>query len=83
MFLHVLNDQNEVIGGDDREDLNFATLSRGTSVWQISQLTLPGDLPPGRYQVEVGWYDPETGQRLKRADGSERSLLAPLDVIAP
>ena len=83
MFLHVLNDQGEVIIGDDREDLNFATVSGGTSVWQISQLTLPGDLPPGRYQVEVGWYDPETGQRLQRADGSDRSLLAPLEVIAP
>ncbi len=66
MFLHVLNDKGEVIVGDDREDLNFATLSAGTSFWQISQLTLPGDLPPGQYQVEVGWYNPETGERLKR-----------------
>ena len=29
MFLHVLNDKGEVIVGDDREDLNFATLSGG------------------------------------------------------
>ncbi len=83
MFLHILNDKGEVIIGDDREDLNFATLSGGTSVWQISQLTLPGDLPPGRYQVEVGWYDPETGERLKRADGSDRYLLSSLEVTAP
>jgi 4-amino-4-deoxy-L-arabinose transferase-like glycosyltransferase len=83
MFLHVLNDRGEVIVGDDREDLNFATLSAGTSFYQISQLTLPGDLPPGRYQVEVGWYSPETGARLKRDDGSDRLLLAPLDVITP
>ena len=83
MFLHVLNDKGEVIVGDDREDLNFATLSAGTSFWQISQLTLPGDLPPGQYQIEVGWYSPETGERLKRTDGSDRLLLAPLEVIAP
>ena len=83
MFLHVLNDQGEVIVGDDREDLNFATLSAGTSFWQISQLVLPGELPPGQYPVEVGWYNPETGVRLKRADGSDRLLLAPLEVIAP
>ncbi len=83
MFLHVLNDKGEVIVGDDREDLNFATLSAGTSFWQISQLALPGDLPPGQYQVEVGWYNPETGERLKRADGSDRLLLTPLEVTAP
>jgi hypothetical protein len=83
MFLHVLDDKGEVIVGDDREDLNFATLSAGSSFWQISQLTLPGDLPPGRYQVEVGWYDPDTGERLHRADGSDRYLLSSLEVTAP
>ena len=83
MFLHVLNGQGEVIVGDDREDLNFATLSQGVSFWQISQLTVPNDLPPGQYQVEVGWYNPETGERLTRSDGSDRLLLAPLEVIAP
>jgi 4-amino-4-deoxy-L-arabinose transferase-like glycosyltransferase len=83
MFLHILNDKGEVIVGDDREDLNFATLSAGTSFWQISQLALPGDLAPGQYQVEVGWYNPETGERVKRADGSDRLLLTPLEVTAP
>jgi hypothetical protein len=83
MFLHVLDDQGEVIIGDDREDLNFATLSNGTSFWQINQRALPDDFPPGQYQVEIGWYNPDTGERLKRADGSDRYLLAPLEVIAP
>jgi 4-amino-4-deoxy-L-arabinose transferase-like glycosyltransferase len=83
MFLHILNDKGEVVGGDDREDLNFGTLSTGTLFYQISQLTLPGDLPPGQYQVEVGWYNPDTGERLKRADGSDRYLLSHLEVAAP
>jgi hypothetical protein len=83
MFLHVLNDKGEVIVGDDREDLNLATSSTGTSFWQISQLTLPNDLPPGQYQVEVGWYNPVTSERLKRADDSDRYLLSPLEVAAP
>lgn len=83
MFLHVLNDKGEVVVGDDREDLNFVTLSAGTSFWQISQLTLPDNLPPGQYQVEVGWYNPETGARLTRSDGSDRYRLPSLEVIAP
>lgn len=83
MFLHVLNDKGEIVSGDDREDLNFTTLSSGTSFWQISRATVPADLPPGTYAVEVGWYHPETGERLTRADGSDRYRLSPLEVIAP
>ncbi len=83
MFLHVLNDKGEVVIGADREDLNFSTLSAGDAFWQISQLTLPSDLPPGQYPVEVGWYHPDTGERLKREDGSDRFLLRPLEVSAP
>ena len=69
--------------GVDREDLNFSTLSVGDAFWQVSQLTLPANLTPGSYPVEVGWYNPETGERLKRDDGSDRFLLTPLEVIAP
>ncbi len=83
MFLHVLNSKGEVIVGDDREDLNFATLHTGDAFWQISRLILPSDLPPGEYAVEIGWYNPVTGERLNRADGSDRLLLSPLEVIAP
>lgn len=28
------------------------------------QVALPADLPPGDYAVNVGWFDPESGQRL-------------------
>jgi hypothetical protein len=83
MFLHVLNDHNEVVAGDDREDLNFATVHAGDEFWQIGSLTLPSDLAPGKYMVEVGWYHPETGARLKSDDGSDRFLLPPLEVSAP
>ncbi len=83
MFLHVLNDKGEVVAGVDREDLNFSTLSAGDAFWQISQLTLPSDLSPGQYPIEIGWYNPETGERLKRDDGSDRFLLMPLEVIVP
>jgi 4-amino-4-deoxy-L-arabinose transferase-like glycosyltransferase len=83
LFLHVLNDRGEVVAGDDREDFNFSTLNQGDRLIQISQVTLLPDLAPGEYQVEVGWYNPDTGERLKRDDGSDRYLLAPLEVVAP
>jgi hypothetical protein len=83
MFLHVLNDRNEVVAGDDREDLNFATVHTGDEFWQISSLTLPSNLSAGQYAIEVGWYQPETGVRLTLDDGSDRFLLPPLEVVAP
>jgi 4-amino-4-deoxy-L-arabinose transferase-like glycosyltransferase len=83
LFLHVLDARGQVVAGDDREDFNISTLNQGDRLIQISQLTLPPELSPGKYQVEVGWYNPETGERLKRDDGSDRYLLAPLEVSAP
>jgi hypothetical protein len=83
LFLHVLNDRDEVVAGDDREDFNFSTVNQGDRLIQINQLTLPSELPSGQYPVEVGWYNPDTGERLRRGDGSDRYLLAPLEVIAP
>jgi hypothetical protein len=46
-------------------------------------LTLPGESPPGRYQIVVGWYDPETLDRLPLVDGGDSLPLAyiPLDPI--
>jgi len=40
------------------------------------RLTLPLDAQPGRYQLVVGWYDPETLDRLPLTDGSESLVLA-------
>ncbi len=82
IFLHVLNDKKQIIAGDDREDINFSTLQVGDDFQQAGQLTLPTGLSLGHYQVEVGWYNPETGERLKLADGSDRLLLEPIEVTA-
>ena len=48
-----------------------------TSWWEAGEtvadqhvFTLPPDIPPGRYRLVVGWYDPVTGERL----GSEHAL---------
>ena len=38
--------------------------------------TLPAGLAAGEYPVEVGVYDPRTGERLRLADGDNRLILA-------
>jgi 4-amino-4-deoxy-L-arabinose transferase-like glycosyltransferase len=83
LFLHVVSERGGVIAGEDREDVDFATLQPGDSFWQISHVSLPGDLLSSQYQIEFGWYNPDTGERLKRDDGSDRFLLEPIAVTAP
>jgi hypothetical protein len=39
---------------------------------------LPEDLPPGTYELLVGPYDPETGERLPLPDGNDALRLADL-----
>jgi hypothetical protein len=83
MFLHVLDGRDQVIAGDDREDVKVSSLQTGDVVWQINTVTLPADLTPGAYPVEVGWYDPTTEVRLRLPDGGDRLLLDPIEVTAP
>ena len=43
------------------------------------EVTLPADLPPGRYPLATGWYDPATLERLPARDGQE--VRAPDDIV--
>jgi hypothetical protein len=83
LFVHVLDAQNQVMAGGDLEAVNFAGVRIGDGFWQLSRIQLPVDLAPDTYQVELGWYNPDTGERLKLDDGSDRFLLEPIEVTAP
>jgi hypothetical protein len=83
VFEHVLDAQNRVVVGEDREDVNALTLMRGDIFFQVNEITLPTDLAPGRYSTEIGWYDPATGVRLQLLDGTDRFLTEPIEVTAP
>jgi hypothetical protein len=82
-FFHVLNSHNEVVDGEDREDINTTNLIKGDLLLQTSKIVLPSNLEPGSYPIEIGWYNPDTGERLKLADGSDHYLLNSIEVTAP
>lgn len=81
-FVHLLDAEGRLVTGQD-------TLPpRPTDSWmaeefvaQRFELPLPADLAPGRYRLEVGWYDPAdpTGSRLpvagSGADSKNRRVL--------
>ncbi len=44
-------------------------------------IVLPADqLPPGSYEIHVGWYDPSDGARLQLADGGDSFRVCRLEV---
>jgi hypothetical protein len=60
------------------------TWQSGDVVVRWHRIELPSDLAPGLYQPQVGWYNPETSERLRlEGDGTpfaDRLPLTPMEV---
>jgi len=79
VFVHLVDGNGTVWGQDDSAPMNG---TYPTTLWQpgefvtdAHQLTLPPDLPPGDYGLEVGMYQVETGLRLAVAGGGNKITL--------
>jgi 4-amino-4-deoxy-L-arabinose transferase-like glycosyltransferase len=87
LFSHVLNDVGEVVVQADRLDAPAWNWHAGDVLAQVHRLTLPADVAPGTYHLQVGAYRPGDGTRLPvQVDGEvvdDRILLQPLEVVAP
>jgi hypothetical protein len=86
LFVHVLNEDGQRVA---QVDVPPAGPDTPGGAWQAGQtvdythtIPLAADLPPGRYRVALGVYDPRTLQRLTLRGGTPESspdtlLLAP------
>jgi hypothetical protein len=73
-FAHLVDEAGQGWAGDDHQP--YDGLYR-TSAWGAGEmvrdsfvLTVPADAPPGLYDVQVGWYDPATQERLSMGEGN-------------
>ena len=77
LFVHVV----EATTGDiiTQADLIPGNWTYPTNWWEtgefVSETLLFSDLPAGEYEIWVGWYEPESGQRLVTAEGEDRVWL--------
>ncbi len=89
VFVHVLGHDGLPVAQQDNEPMDgtypFTRWSVGERVRDRYEITLPGDLPPGEYQVEVGLYRisdmgrlPVLGQDRTAVD--DKVFLSPLHV---
>ena len=71
VFAHLLAADGTFLTGDDGLWTDPLTLRPGDRFFQIHRFTLPPDAPPGPYTLELGLYDPKTGDRwpLLKTDG--------------
>ncbi len=87
-FVHIRNSQpdqliNPRTGSDiwAQEDhltpggLFLRDFSPGRLYQDEFRVALPADMPPGEYFLEVGWFNPETGEQTEPVD---ESLMPPL-----
>jgi hypothetical protein len=72
LFVHLVDEADNIVAQVDRLPGN--TL-RPTNGWRQGEvitdtltLNLPPDLPAGAYHIRVGFFDPDTGERLPAAD---------------
>jgi len=88
IFMHLRDERGQTVATGDAAPNWFVPLpaSRWSGgdpgVWTAHTIGLPRDLAPGRYDIVVGWYDWQTGDRLPLAD-SPGNLAGDEFVLGP
>ncbi|MBP7593822.1 MAG: hypothetical protein KBA85_19620, partial [Chloroflexi bacterium] len=75
---HLLNAAGQVVAQHDGLDVARTGLRPGDEFAQLHTITLPPDLPPGDYALQLGLYRVDDGARLSvPVDGmvADRILL--------
>jgi hypothetical protein len=84
VFVHLLDEELALAAGADAPPVNgfypTGLWRAGDVVDDTHLLTVPDDLAPGTYPLRVGWYDPESGNRLLRQDRAGDSIHFTLTV---
>ncbi len=85
-FVHLLTPDGRYVAGTDAPPINGY---RPTSTWRPGEIitdrkafVLPVNLSPGTYQIEVGLYDPVTGERVMLGQRTE-IIIESIMVAAP
>ncbi len=72
VFIHLLNQNGEIVAQSDGEPANW---TRPTTSWLSDEIIIDDhslsteNLPAGTYQLNIGLYDPATGDRLTLPNG--------------
>jgi len=83
-FAHLLDAQGGYVAGWDGLTAPATCWQPGDVIMQTYAISLPVDLKPGSYQIEIGWYDVETVQRwpclIDGQPAGDRFLIKPIEI---
>jgi hypothetical protein len=79
VFTHLVNQNGELAAQQDNWPVNGqwppTCWERDEIVIDPYRITLPANLPPGSYSLQVGWYDATNNTRLLTPEGEDAFLL--------
>lgn len=82
-FVHIRNEAGEIVAQKDQSPLKGAY---PTGLWDVGEMiadeiviSLPNNLPTGKYPIIIGMYDFETGQRLNIPNNPENEIVLTLN----
>lgn len=88
VFVHLRDATGRVVAQNDGPPTLF--VARPVTGWQTGadglaggtdarMIRVPADVQRGQYEVVVGWFDPATGERLRRTAGTGRPSAGEVD----
>jgi hypothetical protein len=81
VFVHLLDAKEQVIAsGDAAPEFPTTGWVENEYLTDVHPFAIPDEVARGTYRIEIGWYDPATGARLKTADGQDRVLITPIEI---
>lgn len=80
LFIHLIepSSQTQVAGFDGPPAFSTAFWQPGYQIADSRQLAVPADLPPGTYELQVGWYNPTSLARLPLTETNNQQDYLPL-----
>lgn len=85
VFIHLLDASGQVAAQRDTQPVNGL---RPTTTWQPGEpitdrlgVPIPAGIEPGTYQIELGWYNPATGERWPVTGGAPADSALHLDPV--
>ncbi len=75
LFAHLVDGSGRQVAGDDRSLGKPSDWTAGQETVEWQRLTLPADLPPGAYSLQIGLYG-DRNERLTLSDGSGKPIGA-------
>jgi len=82
LFIHLVDPDTggQVAGFDGPPGFPTRFWQPGYAIIDQRQLALPADLPPGQYELRIGWYNLADFGRLPLADGNDNLRLSVVEI---